>query len=403
MRSGVACPWVVLALVSASFQPVEAQEPGSVVEAWTAAEARFRAAAAEHGAVGAVLVLARGGEVLGRAHHGLADLASERPVDADTIFHWASITKTLTAVAAMQLVERGKLSLDDAVADYLPEVRRAHNPFGSMESITVRHLITHTSGFRGSTFPWGGDEEWHPHEPTDWAQVAAMMPYTRIEFEPGSRYSYSNPGYSMLGRIVEEVSGDHIEIYVTKNILMPLGMTRSYFDRSPYHLLPHRSNNYFQPQAGPPQAQGLDFDTGATSGNGGLNAPVADILRWLNFWLDVDDNGTYGTVLPRATLEAMWKPVQRTANAAFVEHMGQGFFRIDAPAEGASGPRHYVGHTGSQKAFLSFVYVEPATGCAVIFASNTTNVGSDRETSLFGATRRDALGTLLPAAGAGGR
>src|SRR5690606_14417797 len=107
------------------------------------------------------------------------------------------------------------------------------------------HLLSHSSGLRAPTFPWRGDNDWAPHEPAEWSQVAAMMPYTQVEFEPGSKASYSNLATSMMGRVIEVVTGDTIEVYMTKNIFMPLGMTRSYFDITPYYLIGARSNNYY--------------------------------------------------------------------------------------------------------------------------------------------------------------
>ena len=80
------------------------------------------------------------------ATEGYQDLATKRPVDADTIFHWASITKTFTGIAIMQLRDRGLLSLDDPVVKYVPELRRVHNPFGDISQVTIRHLMTHSAG-----------------------------------------------------------------------------------------------------------------------------------------------------------------------------------------------------------------------------------------------------------------
>ena len=124
----------------------------------------------------------------------------------------------------MQLRDRGLLSLDDPVVKYVPELRLAHNPFGDIAQVKIRHLMSHSAGFRASTWPWGGDKPWHPFEPTSWEQLVAMLPYTDVQFAPGSKYSYSNPGVIFLGRIIQLLSGDDYEVYVAKNILMPLGM-----------------------------------------------------------------------------------------------------------------------------------------------------------------------------------
>ncbi len=85
--------------------------------------------------------------------------------------------------------------------------------------------MTHSAGFRGATWPWGGDKPWHPFEPTSWSQLVAMFPYTEVEFQPGSRHSYSNPGIIFLGIIIERLTGDDYEVYIDKNVLKPLEMT----------------------------------------------------------------------------------------------------------------------------------------------------------------------------------
>ena len=165
-------------------------------------------------------------------------------MDANTIWHWASVTKTFTAIGIMQLRDRGRLSLDDPIVKYVPELQAVHDSFGSIDAITIRQLLSHSAGFRNPTWPWGGDQPWQPFEPTEWSQLVAMMPYTEILFPPGSKYSYSNPGVIFLGRVIEKLSGDDYEVYVEKNILRPLGMTHTYYDLTPYDLLKYRSNSW---------------------------------------------------------------------------------------------------------------------------------------------------------------
>ena len=267
----------------------------------------------------------------------------------------------------MQLRDRGLLTLEDPIVDHVPELRAVHDPYGRLEDITLRHLLSHSAGFRGSTFPWGGSEDWHPHEPTTWAQIVAMLPYTTLLFEPGERFSYSNPGIVFLGQVIERTTGEDWEVYVEKNVLRPLGMTRSYFDLTPYHLLEHRSNNYVV-RAGKAHAQGLDFDTGITVSNGGLNAPVPDMLRYLRFLSGSVQPGSPGAgVLDRSSLQEMWElqvPFEDGTGG-----LGLTYFLLDH-----AGTR-YVGHTGGQKAFISFFYVDPETGAAAIAAFNTLGTG----------------------------
>ena len=144
-------------------------------------------------------MVVRDGAVVHKAFEGYQDLATKRAVDENTIYHWASITKTLTGVAIMQLRDRGLLSLDDPAVKYVPELRQVHDPFGDISDVTIRQLMTHSAGFRAGTWPWGGDRPWHPFEPTRWEQVVAMFPYTELLFKPGTKYSYSNPGSSFSG------------------------------------------------------------------------------------------------------------------------------------------------------------------------------------------------------------
>ncbi len=324
--------------------------------------------------VGSSWAFIQNGQMLAWETYGFADLETDRRVDESTIYHWGSITKTLTGIAIFQLRDRGLIALDDPILHYVPELRAVHNPFGPMEAITLRHLLSHSAGFRGPTWPWGGGEDWHPHEPTRWEQVVAMFPYTEILFPPGSRWSYSNPGIIFLGRVIEAVSGEEWEVYVEKNILRPLGMHRSYFDFTPYHLLPYRSNNYSVVD-GVPQGNGLDFDTGITVSNGGLNSTVGDMARYLAFLTDSgteEARETFRRVLERESLEEMWVeeiPIQQAGELR--ESMALSFF-----LEEFRGVR-YLGHTGSQKAFFSFIYFHPESRTAAIAAFNSNGVAGD--------------------------
>jgi CubicO group peptidase (beta-lactamase class C family) len=198
---------------------VRAQEPPA---SWPAFVRAFETYAEAGQIVGASALVMRDGRVLARHHVGYADLNAGRPVDERTIFHYGSITKTLNAIAVLQLRDRGLLDLDDPVTRWVPELRAVHDPYGSMDDITLRMLMAHSAGFRSATWPWGGDQPWQPFEPTEWSQLAAMLPYTEILFPPGSKHSYSNPGIIFLGRTIELLTGDDFEVYVDKNILKPL-------------------------------------------------------------------------------------------------------------------------------------------------------------------------------------
>lgn len=362
-------------------------------QGWQAVVTGYRAALERSGIAGSSLLVVRGGTILARQNEGFQDRDTRVPVADGTIYHWASITKTFTGIAIMQLRDRGLLSLDDPVVKYVPELRLAHNPFGGIEQVKIRHLMSHSAGFRASTWPWGGDKPWHPFEPTTWEQLVAMLPYTDVQFEPGSRYSYSNPGVIFLGRIIQLLSGDDYEVYVTKNILMPLGMHSTFFDRAPYYLLPRRSHSYFRDDNGIREAR-FDFDTGITVSNGGLNAPLDDMARYLSFLIGADSDANralYDTVLKRSSLDEMWtrqiKALEGEGVNGTDSYAGLSFF-IEKYGE-KHGDVELVGHSGDQNGFISHLYIHrpSRTGYVVSFNTDTT---AARDGSRPGTRQADA-------------
>ena len=246
MRSLQCVGWLPMSLLAAAalWAPMAiAQSPGQTAQ-WTAFTKMFDAAADGDRIVGAGVVLVREGRVVAHHEHGYADREHALPITQQSIYHYGSITKTLTAIAIMQLRDRGRLSLDDRITSYIPELRMVHDQFGSMDNITLRMLLSHSSGFQDPTWPYKQGKPWEPFEPTTWNQLVAMMPYQEVAFEPGSRFSYSNPAFIYLARVIEQLSGDPWETYVQKNIFNPLSLTRSYFGVTPYYLAAERSHNY---------------------------------------------------------------------------------------------------------------------------------------------------------------
>ena len=362
---------------------------------WPAFTRAFDAYAAGDSVVGASVLVVTNGRVAAHHEYGAADRALGQRVDTATIYHWASITKTLTAIAILQLRDRGRLSLDDRVTKWIPELRQMHDSFGSVDDITIRMLLSHAAGFQGPTWPWTRGQPWEPFEPTRWEQLVAMMPYEELLFAPGSRYSYSNPGFIYLARIIEQITGDPWETYVQKNILTPLGLTRSYFGVTPYHLAAARSNNYTvtKDSAGRVSvvANGRDFDPGVTIPNGGWNAPLGDLARYLAFL----GNASPGyAVLGHGSLEEMWRARYLAVEPVAGEltppdSMGLSFFIL------WRGGTRFVGHTGHQAGFRSFFYINPATGSGVVAAFNTTNdADNERSEAGFRAVRDSALALL---------
>jgi CubicO group peptidase (beta-lactamase class C family) len=353
----------------------------------------YFAALRKTGVVGSSFLLLRDNVPSFNEFYGYSEVESRTPVDGNTCFHWASITKTFTGIAIMQLREHGSLRLDDPVSHYVPELRQVHNPYGPVESITIRHLLTHSAGFRNPTWPWR-TESWQPFEPTKWSQIVAMLPYTSVDFRPGSRHSYSNLGVVFLGQIIERLTDDDYEVYVDKNILKPLEMYQSYFDQSPYHLLRYRSHSYFL-KNGKLREAPFNFDTGITVSNGGLNAPFSDMQKYLRFLLGNPNENRYQVILKRSTLEEMFgtqlevpsSDSSQLAGEKDRDSIGLAFFRHE------QGGRLYIGHGGNQNGFLSHFYLEPSSRNAYLVAYNTDATDQVRNTSRLDLQIREYLMT----------
>lgn len=373
----------LLVVLLMSSTVIQSQTPRNFAQVRREFKTFYEQGNRKNGIVGSSFMLMQDGQVIAQEFFGLANQEKQQPVDESTIYHWASITKTFTAIAIMQLRDRGLLKLDDPIIKYVPELSVVHNPFGQMNEITIKHLMTHSAGFRAATWPWGGDKAWQPHEPTEWAQLVAMLPYTEILFKPGSKFSYSNPGIIFLGRVIERLTGDNYETYVDKNIFKPLEMYRSYFDATPYHLLKNRSASYWLKEGKLTPAR-FDVNTGITVSNGGLNAPLPDMVKYIGFLAgDVRRQAIYDQVLKRSSLEEMFQPQIPIASSEMVEPQGQNrkdamglsFFIED------NFNQHFIGHSGSQNGFISHFYFRPDTRLAYIVAFNTQATATEKDSA----------------------
>jgi CubicO group peptidase (beta-lactamase class C family) len=357
----------IVIVFSTLIMTVSAQTTSNAVSDFTAT---FRREVKDAGIVGGSFVFLRNNKIVTSEHVGFANEATKQPVDLDTIYHWASNTKPFTGIAIMQLRDRGLLKLDDPVTKYLPELRAVHNQYGSMDDITIRHLMTHSAGFRNPTWPWDAGKDWEPFEPTEYSQLVAMFPFTEILFKPGSKFSYSNPGIIFLGKIIEKLSGDDYEVYIDKNILKPLEMYHTYFDATPYHLLKNRSHSYYIENGKRTEAR-FDANTGITVSNSGLNSPLSDMVKYLNFLVgDAAKKDVYDGILKRSSLEEMWRPQIKAesdanGNAGFTTDIGLIFF-VDSRV-----PTLHIGHGGDQNGFISYIDLEPEKKAATVMVFNS--------------------------------
>ena len=191
--------------------------------------------AVEKGEVpGAIALVARGGRILRHEAFGLRDIENQLPFTTNTLCWIASITKPVTVAAAMTLVDAGKLALDDSVEKYLPEFRAQTDTNGVHHVITIRQLMSHTSGLvpnpptRRSGWPIGGplDDFWLQQ---NLPEIVRTIARSQLRFQPGGQFEYSNSALFVLGRVIEVVSGKPYATYVKEKILEPLGMNDTHY------------------------------------------------------------------------------------------------------------------------------------------------------------------------------
>lgn len=383
--------WLVAATFLALPALHAAQKSTGASSDMTAIRDFYRAGLARNGIVGSTLVLLDKEHIALDEQYGKQSLTPPEPVNELTTYHWASVTKTFTGIAIMQLRDRGLLSLDDPLVKYIPELNMVHDPYGAISAITIREAMSHTNGFRDATWPWR-TEDWQPFEPTQWSQIVAMMPYTSVDFTPGTQYRYSNLAVVFLGEIIERLSGDSFEIYMLKNVLGPLGMTRSYYDRSPTMLLSHRSHSW-DLKDGKLTEDPFDFDTGITRSNGGLNAPLPDMVRYLRFLVgDPTHQAEYDRILKRSSLEEMWRPIHDVppdedfpSRPGAMDEVAASFFvHTDHNVR-------LIGHPGWQNGFRSQLNFDPIAGRGYIVVYNTDAQDANQNTRRFNIELRDYL------------
>jgi len=174
---------------------------------------------------GMSVVLTKGDSIIFQKAYGLKDRETEEPLETDDIFRIASISKSFSAAAIVQLVDEGKISLDDDVSDYLPfSVRNPNHP---EIPITIRHFLSHTSSMwdHGKLKYWRDDKYINPEKvPAD--TIATMFK----SYAPGWGFHYSNRAYNMMGNIIEKASGERFDDYVRNHILLPMGITNAGFN-----------------------------------------------------------------------------------------------------------------------------------------------------------------------------
>src|SRR5260370_2319539 len=228
----------------------------------------------EPGGPGVAVAIAQNGVSIHAQGYGLANLEWQSPITSKTVFRLASLTKPFTSSAILLLEQQGKLRLNDPITTYLPDY-----PMPG-ETITIEHLLTHTSGLKNYSDLPDLTESWYrtDHSPQEMCDLFAHVP---LEFTPGTRFSYSNSGYALLGLMIETITGMSYEAFIYQNIFAPLEMTHSYYMK-PETIIPQRAAGYMRTNDSYQYAPLSSITTAYASG--GLGSSLDDLLRWDHAW-----------------------------------------------------------------------------------------------------------------------
>ncbi len=303
---------------------------GDVVPRLASVDRAVHAFLAEHRVPGAAVAITEHGELVYARGFGYADVAERKPVEPTSLFRIASISKPITAAAILQLVDEGKLRLDDKVFDLLrvePYLEAGAKPDERQKDITIRQLLQHRGG-------WDRDVSFDamfqsvrfakalnvppPAGPTEIIRAMSGLP---LDFAPGDRYAYSNYGYCLLGRVIEKLTGQPYEQAVRERLLRPLGIERMRIGRSRRELRADGEVCYYEPEWGPscfvedlgrrvPEPYGPWY-LEAMDAHGGWLASAVDLVRFACAF----DDANASKVLKSASVEAISeRPTGRAGN-----------------------------------------------------------------------------------------
>lgn len=357
MRTGsrylTTLPFVFLLLWAEAVLVAEVKDKDSLV----AIEQKVADAKKEFGAPGLSAALVVDDELAWSKGFGLADVENQVPAQADTVYRIASISKPMAATAVMQLAEKGRVNLDDPVQKYVPYF--AAKPL----TVTLRHLMTHTSGIRHYK-PGEFDMKEHFDSVEDAIQIFADDP---LLFTPGTLYSYSTYAFNLLAGVVETASGLTFEAYLKENVWGPSEMTSTHLEHQG-EIVPHRARAYLK--AGP---------------NGGVaNAPFADLsIKWAGGGIisTAEDLARFhialntGKLLEPETLVEMYTPY--TLSDGNVSNYGLGWqIHVDEK------DRTWIAHGGGATGGSSYLLRYPDGKLAVALICNVQGAGDMRRLAL---------------------
>ncbi len=296
--------------------------------------------------------------------YGLADIEKKIPATRDSTYRIGSITKQFTGVMLLQLVSQGKVHLSDPVEKYYPEIRQVANPYSWAPPITLVELATHTSGLDREP---GDTETYLTGQVADWEKtLRAALAHTKFAYEPGTRYSYSNIGYAILGEALSRAAGQPYIQYVQQHILVPLGMTHTAFEQNDKILGTLAKGYIIGNGVANPEAAAKDLRDGRgyKIPNGALFTTVGDLAKFLSFEMgDGPDS-----ILKKSTLADNRTRVN-SADGDFLSGYGVGFMLA------RRGDLISVGHGGSVAGYVAGAYFNPPSHTGLIFLRNAAGQG----------------------------
>ncbi len=298
---------------------------------------------------GAVVLIAQGDTVLFRGARGRAEIELGVPLTTNQIFRIASVTKMFTAAMVIKLAEQGKLSLDDALAKYLPD-------FPNAGQITLRQLLNHTSGISDIVKdPTPGFMK----RDVDTAALIAEIRKRPPNFAPGTRWSYSNAGYILLGAVIEKVTGQRWYEALQKTLLDPSGLTRTrYGDNAP--LMPGRVAGYTTDNPAHRVENATFISMSIPAAAGGLVSTADDLWRWMRALSN-------GRIVSREDFQQMITPAPELPGASSTHRYGLGMYSWRVRGN------PMVGHTGQIDGFASAVAYLPKQDITVVVLANDDN------------------------------
>ena len=311
-------------------------------------------------AVGLAVGVVSDGSLTSFSAHGVADVVDRTPVTEDTVFRIASITKTITAVALLQLWERGMVDLDAPANDYLRAYRLVPaDP--SWRPATLRHLLTHTAGIPEVVPARGAFRADFGETVKVGDRVPSLAEHyhgrLRLVAEPGTRFRYGNHGFATLGQIVEDVSGHPLGRYFRRHIFDVLGMDHTDLVRSE-RITPWLATGYEMGRSGP---KAVIQREAVTAGAASVYSSPGDMARYLAALLGGGSN-EHGSVLSPEAVSTMFAPQYQPDPR--IPGLGLAFWRSDL------GGHHAVEHQGTLPGFHSQVFLTPDDGVAAMAFTN---------------------------------